>query len=210
MTRILSVIRSLIPAATGFVLAGCSAFTPPIEKPIIEDKSHASTKSAKVAVFSTTAARRSVLVHFPKGADTAQVCAEAPPDSADALISSLTFAAGLKAKSAQAEGEAKAELNHQLATAVNALLERSQGLQLFRDGAFHLCLAWQNGIIDKDGYTKQYGVLLDRSYSLISEEIKQREAKNNEETAQDAVGARRAPELAPTLTKETQSKREKP
>ncbi|WP_293368831.1 hypothetical protein [Nevskia sp.] len=191
MNRIRVVAASILPAAIGLLLTGCAVFTPPIEKPIIEDKSHASGKGAKVAVFSTTAARRSVLVQFPKGAVAGKVCAEAPPDTADALISSLTFAAGLKAKSAQAEGEAKAELNRQLATTVNALLDRSQGLQLFRDGAFHLCLAWQNGIIDGATYVSQYVVLLDKTSALIGEEIKLKGSRTTEKAAKaDATSAK--------------------
>ena len=189
MTGIRSLMRSFIPAGIGLLLTSCSAFTPPIEKPIIEDKSHASAKGAKVAVFSTTAARRSVLVQFPKNAEFGKICAEAPPDTADALISSLTFAASLKAKSAQAEGEAKAELNRQLATTVNALLDRSQGLQLFRDGAFHLCLAWQNGILDNAGYVKQYEELLHKSSDLISKEIELKDAKNAGKASEGATTA---------------------
>lgn len=185
-----------LTAIVAVLLTGCSAFTPPIEKPIIEDRSHASPAGAKVTVFSTTAARRSVLVHFPQNSATGRICAEAPPDTADALISSLTFAAEMKGKSSKAEVEATAELSRALTSTVNALLDRSQGLQLFRDGAFHLCLAWQNGTLSDADYGTQYIALLDKTSSLISEELKLMEARRASESAQAAAADRSASEAA--------------
>lgn len=197
MDRILNIESRFVAAAIGLLLAGCSAFTPPIEKPIIEDRSHASAEGAKVAVFSTTAARRSVLVHFARGAAAAQVCAEAPPDAADALISSLAVSAQLKAKKGtEAEGEAQAELKRELATTVNALLDRSQGLQLFRDGAFHLCLARQNGAIKDAEYAAQYSALLSQTADLIRAEIAAMEARNARRAAQAAADSQSASDAA--------------
>lgn len=183
---------------------GCSAFTPPIEKPIIEDKSHASADGAKIAVFSTTAARRSVLVNFAKDAAQGRVCSEAPPDTADALVSSLTFAAEASAKTPDVDAAIKTELARTLSTTVKALLERSQGLQLYRDAAFHLCLAWQNEAITQEQYVQQHDALLGRAQALILAEIPSLDARKAQHSADMAAKAQDRAEAAADQVKAAQ------
>lgn len=203
-----------IALGSALVLGGCAS---PIEKPIIEDHTHGGGglfssfhERPKVTVFSTTAARREVLIGFPKGEARARICAEAPPDTADALTSSLAVAAQLKAKKgADAEGEAMLDLSRSISNSVNALSTRSQGIQLFRDGAFHLCLAWQNGLIADGTFKSEYEALLEKSFLLISAEIPLLDAKKAVTAANDANNALSAAQQAAARAEAAQRGAEK-
>lgn len=193
---------------------GCAS---PLEKPIIEDHTHGGGglfsglhERSKVTVFSTTAARREVLIGFPKGDPNARICAEAPPDTADAITSSLAIAAQLKAKKgAAAEGEAMLDLSRSISNSINALFTRSQGIQLFRDGAFHLCLAWQNGLIDQKTYNGKYDELLNKTYALIFAEIPEVDANKAITAANNANNALSATQQAAARAEAAQREAEK-
>lgn len=150
------------------VLIGCSIVTPPLEKPVIEQKTHNWFNTQKISVFSSTASRRQVLVKFPEN----QICAEAPPDVAETILSSLELLIKKRTKDGSAERyDADLELNKTLLTIADRLFERTQGAQFFRDGAFHLCLAKINKSISANEFRKLYEDLFREAAELIEIEL---------------------------------------
>lgn len=101
-----------------------------------------------------------------------EICGEPPPDVSDNIASALSFALSTEGKL----GEKKtvkivSELARTLNTTAVLLFKRTQGLQLYRDGMYHLCIAKMNGYVDNDAYQELAGELLIQSIKLISEEI---------------------------------------
>jgi hypothetical protein len=155
--------------ASGFLLSalsGCSYFTPPMEKPIIEDHSH----NEKVTTFGMIPSRRMVIVKLQEkpGEPPIHICAEPSPDVSDNLASSLAMA--LSGKTPQ-DITLAASLSKSLATTAQHLFKRSQGLQLYRDGMYNLCQAWMNGIIDNTEYKAEVSSLTTEVATIIKLEI---------------------------------------
>lgn len=175
--------RALFLVVMVSVLSGCSMFTPPIEKPVIEDHASNWFGDNKVNIFSTTAERRETIIKFPDG----KFCSEPPPDVAQALTSSFTLLAQGTVKDATAnEVTARLEATKALATTIRSLFSRSQGIQLFRDGTFHLCQAYLNGSITKEEYKAMFESLLEKSTPLIQAEIPDMKEKRVDELANNA------------------------
>jgi len=182
--------KAFILIGSSMILAGCSIVTPPLEKPVIEKFSHDWFGRNKVAVYSTTASRRQVLVSFPKNI----ICSEAPPDVSEALVSELGLSllsqpefdtnvtgdnqpSSIDSRIKFAESriklaESQAAIAKSLETVVENLFDRSQGAQFFRDGAFHLCLALLNKAIDENEFDRLYSNLQNVSARLIETELK--------------------------------------
>lgn len=176
--------KSAFIAVPTFLLTGCSLFTPPIAKPIIED--HAQNQ---VNTFAIQPSRRMLIVKnsvnhqrdFPSEKlengllpDKAiLICAEASPDVSDDILASLAAAASAKGPSA---GEAKAaeagaSLAQALATTGQSLFKRSQALQLYRDAAYHLCQAKLNGFLKDEEFNNRLDIALKNAVQLLQLEI---------------------------------------
>jgi hypothetical protein len=179
------------------LLSGCTMFTSPKEKPVIEDRTNNWFNMAKMSVFSTTAERRDVIVKLPEN----KFCAEPPPDVAESLLSSLSVLAKASAKD-ETVGEASAQLEvtKNLATSIRSLFTRSQGAQFLRDGLFHLCQAYLNDAINKAEYVDLYRELLMKSQALIVLElpdIKDKRADDAVKNAEaEALAAKNSAEAA--------------
>lgn len=148
------------------MMSGCAYFSPPQSLPVIEDKvgrSEANSNDKRIGTLATVAQRRLAIIKFEDG----KFCAEPPPDAADNISSTLSTA--LSANKGDVDVQAK------LATAVSSvakqLFYRSQGLQLYRDGMFHLCNAYLNGLIDPAEYKTKHQELLKAAQELINAEI---------------------------------------
>jgi hypothetical protein len=146
-------------------IQGCSYFTSPKAHPVIEDRVSQHEGKSTTGVLATTPERRVVLVKMPEN----KICAEPPADAADNLASSL---------SAIAEGsvqgkvtDAQLKFASTLATSVKQLFVRSQGIQLYRDGTFMLCIAFLNGAINKEEFLTRQQKLLETVAPLIEKEI---------------------------------------
>jgi hypothetical protein len=153
---------SILIAAS--LLQGCSAFSPPTTKPVIEDRisqHHVPT----VGVLATTPERRVVLVKMPDN----KFCAEPPADAADNISSALSAMA--KASTKGTVGNVQLGIANTLATSVKQLFVRSQGVQLYRDGTFMLCAAYLNGAISQADFLVRQEKLLDAVVPLIIKEI---------------------------------------
>jgi hypothetical protein len=159
MTRTTTTLLTLV------LLSGCSAFTPPKGKPVIEDRisSHWSRKT--VGVLATTPERRVFLAKMPEQ----KFCAEPPADAADNVAYALSAAAGVSGKGKVTE--LQASLAQSAATSVNQLFVRSQGLQIYRDGNFMLCTAFLNGVVKEKEFMDRQTELLKVSRELIAQEI---------------------------------------
>nr|WP_319491648.1 hypothetical protein [uncultured Desulfobacter sp.] len=152
------------------LLGGCSVFTPPLEKPIIEDHSH----NNRITTFATIPSRRMVVVtEHKKGSGDIIVCAEPSADVSDNIASSLAAAITAKgpATGAKSAGQVGASISKTLASTAQHLFKRSQGMQLYRDGMYSLCQARMNGIIDNKSYQETSELLLEKAVLLILEEI---------------------------------------
>jgi hypothetical protein len=157
--------RAIIAGVILVLLQGCSIFTQPKANPVIEDRVNNWLGAKKVGVLATTPERRVVIVKMPEN----MFCAEPPADAADNVSAALT---------AIAEGSAKGQVTdvqlgyaQTLATSVKQLFQRSQGVQLYRDGTFMLCNAYLNGAINPEEFLKRHEKLLETVAPLIMEEI---------------------------------------
>ena len=165
--KLMSILCAAILAVT---VLGCSAFTPPMEMPIIEDHSH----DGRVTTFSTIPSRRMVILTEPeKGSGIFIVCAEPSADVSDNIASSMAAALTAKGpnKGTESSGNVGLSIANTLATTAQHLFKRTQGLQLYRDGMYNLCQAKMNGIIDNKTFQAKADVLLEKAVLLITKEI---------------------------------------
>jgi hypothetical protein len=109
----------------------------------------------QTTILTTDASKRSIFLHL--GDKEKKFCSEPAPDAIG------TIAAHLAANLAASPGPtSKAESSMQSKTETNIveLFQRSQGVQVLRDGMYRLCEAYLNGAIDKDTYADQLIALI--------------------------------------------------
>lgn len=147
-----------------YLLTGCASYLTP-RPPVIEDKVGLRGKEL-VGTLSTASDYRVVYVKLD---DQAKLCAEASPDAAAQFAS--TFAAALSGQAGGIPSPISAEAKVGLAVAMKQLFKRSQGLQMYRDGAFALCNIYLNDGITKTDYLSELQELRKSSVELIKQEI---------------------------------------
>jgi hypothetical protein len=158
---------------------GHTWFADPKANPVIEDKVGISGKEV-LGTLATTADRRTVivkLVEAPGSNDIGKFCAEPPPDVAENIVSQigLLLEADAKIKPApgetELEGTGKIDFNKLLQTTVQALVKRSQGLQLYRDAMYNYCQAYLNRAISETEFNEKNDEVLIKAYELIKLEL---------------------------------------
>ena len=159
-------------------LSGCGLqfFTPPKENPVISDNVSDEKSGSRIfRILSNTPERRLVVFNMDKSDKKrfGTYCAEAPADAAESISSS--FQAALEATLSEQGGNAEAAKT--LATAVQALAPRSQGLMLFRDAGYRYCEAYMNGFIDGKELVRKIDGMVKISKSLIEKELGFNEGK---------------------------------
>jgi hypothetical protein len=186
-----------------FLFSGCATFTPPKERPVERDTIPLSRiLGARVgSVFSMTPERRTVIVipyYEEKESEgkKVRICAEPPPDVADNLTSSIRFLAEAQVKHPEIPVGVSAEFYKAFASSATRLFYRSQGIQLFRDGMYNLCLAYINGAITGDQYIEKLEKLLDSAVALIKHEMPTLEARKINEALEGAMAAENAAKAA--------------
>jgi hypothetical protein len=107
-----------------------------------------------------------------RSTETKIVCSEPTPDATLDVVTqgenSLKAAAG---KLAGAGGEATSSALRQANT--NQIFARSQAIQFFRDGMFHLCQARLNGSFSEPkAFGERFDLLMTRSYTLLEIELR--------------------------------------
>lgn len=163
--------------AISVALSGCQALEYSSSKPVIQR----TVNSDGTDVIALTAERR--LVYSQARDSKRLVCSEPPPDVAQAFADSVRVALQLAAeqqasnsrtaqfpsRSASApgqisengstnegvRGDATLNLAREFSTSISQIYTRSQGVQLFRDGAFMLCQAHLNEALRGDDLKKQ-------------------------------------------------------
>lgn len=176
----------------------CSYFTEPSLLPIIPDNSRG------VTTFTINPSRRLVIVKpTPSDPQTTMayegktiddkflskiICGEPPPDVSDNIASALSAALSAKGEVVEkGSAEFAANIAKSLNTTAVLLFKRSQGLQLYKDGMYNLCLAAMNGQIKTEDYNTAADVLLNQAVKLIEKEIPYTQATAAEVSAQNAA-----------------------
>lgn len=161
----------LLLATLGLTGCGLQFFTPPKENPVIGDNVSDHEGGERIfRVLSNTPERRMVVFNVDKKNKKARFgtfCSEAPADAAESISS--TFQAALEASLTKKKGSAEAAKT--LATAVQALAPRSQGVMLFRDAGYRYCEAYMNGLIKEADLVRKIDNLVKVSKSLIETEL---------------------------------------
>lgn len=158
-------------------LAGGSRDYAPWVNPMEYPLDYRKTSGSDVTVATMTADRRSIII-VPDALNginaDLRVCPEPPADAADNLASVLKAVASGDSGVSGGNAKGTADLSSSTTTQLASVFSRSQGLELFRDGANALCLAWLNDIYNKgdvNGWREDFRLLLNTSASLISQEI---------------------------------------
>lgn len=155
-------------AALGSLLlvSGCSVFTWPNEKPVIEDNLRSSLLGdSEVGVLSLSPERRVVLNHF----GNKRFCAEAPTEVGLDMARVAQLTGNAKLSEAQ-----QAELSLLIASASKnqVLNARSQGMQLYLTGSYTLCQAFMNkAIVSEDEYLQAQLALAAAALDLMHAEL---------------------------------------
>lgn len=169
------------------LVTGCSSLTPPKEKPVLENK-----VGDRIGTVATTAERRVILIDLDKD----HFCAEPSPDVAEAINSTIKAAAEASAKSTSGhDAKVSAEIGKSLATSINNVFTRTQGVQLFRDGSYALCQARMNGDIKDQAFIDRFDKLQKDAVDLIKLElplVAQRLTQQALSTAQTAAAESKA------------------
>lgn len=166
----------------GIILAGCSSFYPPWNNPRDYPVDYQIIKDKRAGIITMTDEQRAVVV-VPgalngSNADL-RVCPEPPADAASDIANA--FKAQIEAANANpvARQNAETQMSKESSFTLSAILDRTQGLELFRDGANTLCIAWLNDIYnngDLDSWREDFRYLLSLSYQLINKEITSRQS----------------------------------
>ena len=146
-------------------IQGCSFFTRPLDKPVIEERLNASWGSAaSVGTLSLTPERRVVLVNFRNN----RFCAEAPTEVG------IDVAALNKLKAELSQANKATAGIESLTASVNqnaVLNRRTQGMQLFLANSYFTCQMYMNGGIDERQLLEMQFQTLKIVEPLISAEL---------------------------------------
>ncbi len=157
--------------------SGCAVFTPPIEKPVIEDS------VGMTGTLATTADRRLVLVNKKTG----EFVAEPSPDAYTEIASLTKLAASADIAG---KGKGNVEFARILATSFQRLGRRSQGVTFFRDGTYRIAEARANKWINQAQYVRLLQDLAKCSKFLIEKELEGNPTLSNIEFSASQVKER--------------------
>jgi hypothetical protein len=145
-------------------ILGCASY---MDRPSITDRIPENSGSDEYIQFLTRPDRRVVLVNVRKG-EGSFVCAEPSPDVAENVSSSLQAAL---AASHSTDDKVNGSVAYAIEKSADKLFSRSQGVQLYRDGMFYLCLAYMNKAIDRQQFATSSAQLLSSAEKLIDAEM---------------------------------------
>lgn len=121
----------------------------------------------------------------PLQGNTHHYCAEPSPDVSADLLAELVARLGV----GKYQLGHDAGLSSSTTTLTDPLFNRSQGVQLFRDGLFALCQAHHNGAVGAAKYNSFIATLIDRSSYLIALELALRPLANGEQIREVEMAA---------------------
>lgn len=166
---------NLVLLSTSLAGCGTSLFSYRESNPVIRNwVSTTPFFPGAVTTFATTASRRMALIRDDKG--YFEICSEPPPDVGEAFASAI--AAGLAASGsvtqpagAKASNELAAQYAHAVATQIAPLIYRTQGLQLYRDANYFLCVDKMNNWVSQTDYVRYKNEHFNEALELIKTEI---------------------------------------
>lgn len=136
-----------------------------------------------ISTFATTASRRIVIIRESEtsGVKVISSCAEPSPDVGEAFASAIADGIKVAAQSQGVPVEVSNQYARTVATQITPLVYRTQGIQLYRDASYGLCIDRMNGwiksatnaseSIDQNSYESQRKYYFDRAASLIEQEL---------------------------------------
>jgi hypothetical protein len=144
--------------------------------PVIQDIATPPWFSGRsIDIIATTASRRLAILYQNQYSKSFVTCAEPPPDVGEVFAEAITT--GLKASATvtpqaggSGSGELAAQFGRAVATQIAPLLYRTQGLQLYRDATYKLCIDKMNGWIQS---LEEYEYERRQKFELALELIKQ-------------------------------------
>jgi hypothetical protein len=158
-------------------LVACSSFYPPWNSPRDYPVNYNDLSSDRTRVMTMTDELRSVII-VPGAVNginsDLRVCPEPPADAADNIANSFKAELQASMESAAAKTGAQTSASKISSSDLASILNRSQGLELFRDGSNALCLAWLNDIYnngDLNSWRDDFRYLLLLSSQLIDKQI---------------------------------------
>ncbi len=164
--------------ALSLAVSGCgSSFWSARESnPVIKDNVIPNTfVNQSLDLFATTASRRLIIVSQARNGEQFQSCAEPSPDVGEAF--SAAIAAGIDQSIAlqqgndlQLGGRSAGNVVREATTAVAPLLYRTQGLQLYRDAQYSLCVDVLSGRMTSEEYRLKKDQYFTQAVDLIKME----------------------------------------
>ncbi|MCA8909727.1 MAG: hypothetical protein KDA64_17825 [Rhodospirillaceae bacterium] len=177
--RLYAVFRYGAILCAALALAGCGTtfFAGRQGNPIIEDYvGGAISGGERLGFLGTTASHRLVTVRLNTDGgigETGTFCPEPPPDVGQSIADSFAaaLAGGVTTPAGGFAANADAAVASSFVSAVSPLLQRSQGLQFFRDGMYYLCVARMNEFITADQFQRQSAELRAAAHDLVLHEL---------------------------------------
>lgn len=161
-------------AVTG---CGTTFFSGRQGNPIIEDYvGGVFSGGERLGFLGTTASHRLVTVRLNTDGgigETGTFCPEPPPDVGQSIADSLaaSLAGSVTPPAGVPTATADAAVASSFVSAISPLLQRSQGLQFFRDGMYYLCVARMNEFITADQFQRQSADLRTAAHGLVLHEL---------------------------------------
>jgi hypothetical protein len=187
-----TIIRWSLAATIAATLSGCGIYreSNPVIKDYVGNPITHWFKSDTLNTFATTASRRMVMIREYKIKDgntkaTATfTCAEPSPDVGEAFNSALADGIKIAVPVEGVSAEVSNQYARAVATQITPLLYRTQGLQLYRNAIYSLCIDKMNAALatttvnnnarnapsDSD-YEAQRKYIFDQSVELIKQEL---------------------------------------
>ncbi len=165
----------ILAALASVFTAGCG-ISPLVSRgsnPVIEDRAGL-FDDGPVGIIATTADRRAIMFRDVSPSDvrkvglTTEVCAEPPPDVATNLTSE--FAGKISAKVDKID-IGSAEFRNYMQILSQIIFIRSQGVQLYRDGMYNLCVAALNRRVDDAFYQQHSREILMAAKDIVLKEL---------------------------------------
>ena len=141
--------------------------------PVIQDTSlYVPLWRSTLDTFATTASRRLILAKFD-GKGNLTTCAEPAPDVGEAFAAALSNSADVQIPIKGVQVQVKDQYAREAATQIMSLLVRTQGLQIYRDSIYSLCVNKMNHWIGESEtkYQEMQQYYFDKSVDLIKFEI---------------------------------------
>ena len=182
--KIEGIISAMLKAALVIICAasisgcGTSYLASRDTNPVIQDYATTNlTSFNRAVVFATTASRRLAIVAEDKHAlGKVVTCAEPPPDVGEAFASAIAAGIHAAGSATPATGteisvDVAGQYGRSVATQIAPLIYRTQGLQLYRDSIYKLCIDRMNNWINEDLYNFDSKYRFDEAIKLIEKEL---------------------------------------